>query len=304
MGLAVNMVMDEGKATTLIQSKTRGRQARQKRFETMEAKLPDGTVYTWEVPNPPGWAKDDPELWEMTLKEQSDKSQQKARDAAWKERLEHKANEINSLKAAFHEFDEDDSGSLEHDEVKAILMRAGGGHPMTDADAEEFLKEFDHDGNGSLDMNECTPSPRASPSRRLGAHACAPSLRLPMPRPLDRPAHAYGRAASAVIDAMRAMAGMADLDPHEELQHIADRVRDGTIDKSLLESGKVREKVQKHNKHATGDGKVPRAQRSHAHRRTCSDCCLAHALSPSLCVRADLVQRFVKEADQCRMRRR
>jgi hypothetical protein len=55
---------------------------------------------------------------------------------------------------SFDTFDEDGSGSLEASEIKAILTRMSGGAALTDEDADEFIKEFDRDGDGMIDFNE------------------------------------------------------------------------------------------------------------------------------------------------------
>jgi len=62
---------------------------------------------------------------------------------------------LASLKASFDVFDTDGSGSLDTEEVVEILTRmTGGGTAMSEADALEFIKEFDRDGDGFLDVNE------------------------------------------------------------------------------------------------------------------------------------------------------
>lgn len=62
---------------------------------------------------------------------------------------------IASLKKSFDVFDEDGSGSLDADEVLQILTRmTGGAEPLSEADAREFIQEFDRDGDGLIDFNE------------------------------------------------------------------------------------------------------------------------------------------------------
>ena len=62
---------------------------------------------------------------------------------------------VASLKAAFDVFDEDGSGTLSTEEVKIILTRmTGNSTPLTTADAQAFITEFDRDGDGLLDVNE------------------------------------------------------------------------------------------------------------------------------------------------------
>ena len=62
---------------------------------------------------------------------------------------------IASLKKSFEVFDTDGSGSLGADEVLEILTKmTAGGTPLSEADAMEFIKEFDRDGDGLLDLNE------------------------------------------------------------------------------------------------------------------------------------------------------
>ena len=62
----------------------------------------------------------------------------------------------NGLALSFAEFDRDGSGSLSPDEVVGILMRPGGGMPMTMEDALEFVSLFDSDGDGRLQWAEAS----------------------------------------------------------------------------------------------------------------------------------------------------
>ena len=54
--------------------------------------------------------------------------------------------------------DKDGSGFLEHDEIRAILMRPGGGAPLAqdkaDEEVREFIKKYDENGDGKLSISE------------------------------------------------------------------------------------------------------------------------------------------------------
>lgn len=58
------------------------------------------------------------------------------------------------LVEAFATFDIDGSGTLTADECVAILMRQGGGAPMSLEDARAYVARFDRDGNNVLDYAE------------------------------------------------------------------------------------------------------------------------------------------------------
>lgn len=104
----------------------------------------------------PGWAKDDPELWELERIE-------KATEKGTKMLIERKQNEIKeegakrvkALEAAFAVFDEDGSGTLSTNEVLKVLTRmTSSGSELTKQDADDFIKEFDRNGDGVLSINE------------------------------------------------------------------------------------------------------------------------------------------------------
>ena len=50
------------------------------------------------------------------------------------------------MREAFKMFDTDGSGTLSADEVLAILTQQSGGASLTIEDAQEFIKDFDQDG--------------------------------------------------------------------------------------------------------------------------------------------------------------
>ena len=183
-------------------------------------KLPDGSTYYWDIPDPPTWAKDDPELWEATKNENALKNKEKAFQAHMAARSQEKLEEYRDLENSFKVFDADGSGFLDNAEVLQILTRAGGGHPMSDQDAKEFIELFDHNGDGKMDVKECeSPATLALDSRlfaraaRHGTHPTRPT-RLPC---------------VAVIDAMKAMAGAAGMDNREDAEIVAGILEDGSL---------------------------------------------------------------------------
>ena len=72
--------------------------------------------------------------------------------------LHPKAQKQAIIAAAFKAFDKDRSGFLEHDEIRAILMRPGGGAPLAqdraDEEVREFIKKYDENGDGKLSITE------------------------------------------------------------------------------------------------------------------------------------------------------
>lgn len=98
-------------------------------------------------------------MWDLYVEEQGQKMAKRAfeKKAAEEKAKEKVANDkrVASLKAAFDVFDEDGSGTLSTEEVKIILTRmTGNSTPLTTADAQAFITEFDRDGDGLLDVNE------------------------------------------------------------------------------------------------------------------------------------------------------
>ena len=51
-------------------------------------------------------------------------------------------------------FDTNKDGALERDELKAILCRDGSGRPFSGQDADEFIAQFDEDGDGKISIEE------------------------------------------------------------------------------------------------------------------------------------------------------
>ena len=58
------------------------------------------------------------------------------------------------LREAFATFDEDKSGTLTVNELTGVFTRPGGGNPMDDAEARNFILRLDTDGDGVLSMQE------------------------------------------------------------------------------------------------------------------------------------------------------
>ena len=56
---------------------------------------------------------------------------------------------IKKLKAAFDVFDADGSGALDHEEMREVLKRPGGGQQMTDDEIKEIIQDFDANGDGA-----------------------------------------------------------------------------------------------------------------------------------------------------------
>ncbi len=71
-----------------------------------------------------------------------------------------------SLRAAFAAFDADGSGALDAAELTAILTRSGGGGPLSEAEAQEFICRFDVNGDGVLQVDELIAALTA-PGERL-----------------------------------------------------------------------------------------------------------------------------------------
>lgn len=117
---------------------------------TYEEELPDKSTFQFTTPKPPEWAKDDPELWKVTKAEQIHTKRQEAFRAHWESRTEEKTRELEILKDSFRIFDKDNSGCIDANEVLEILTRVGGGNPMTQDDAKEFIKMFDQNGDGKM----------------------------------------------------------------------------------------------------------------------------------------------------------
>ena len=58
------------------------------------------------------------------------------------------------LRKAFDVFDSDKSGSLSVEELRAVLMRPGGGHAMTIEQVQAIIDEFDTNKDGELQFEE------------------------------------------------------------------------------------------------------------------------------------------------------
>ena len=84
--------------------------------------------------------------------------------------------ELNAatLEEALKKFDTNGDGGLSAEEMAGVLMRPGGGAPMSKQDAEKFVKKFDRDGDGKLSLAELSsalaqaalcarPAPRRTP---------------------------------------------------------------------------------------------------------------------------------------------
>merc|ERR1711992_416621 len=56
------------------------------------------------------------------------------------------------IREAFKIFDRDGNGYIDSKELKQVVTRMG--HVLTSAEADEFMKEADLDGDGKLDYNE------------------------------------------------------------------------------------------------------------------------------------------------------
>lgn len=72
---------------------------------------------------------------------------------------------------AFHEFDADGSGTLNKEELRAILSRPGTGSTMSVMDIDQMMDIFDDDGDGVLSISECVANSNS------GDEPCAPLLR-------------------------------------------------------------------------------------------------------------------------------
>jgi hypothetical protein len=64
--------------------------------------------------------------------------------------------------AAFKVFDKDGDGALSVEELKAVLMRPGGGDPLSDDEVMAIIKEFDANGDGSARQLAGTPCVQCS----------------------------------------------------------------------------------------------------------------------------------------------
>ena len=99
-------------------------------------------------------------MWELYVLDHGVKAAKRELEkrAAAEKAAEQAANDkrIKSLKDSFAVFDTDGSGTLEAEELGQILTRMCGPDcpGMTEADAKAFIKEFDRDGDGMLDVNE------------------------------------------------------------------------------------------------------------------------------------------------------
>ena len=62
--------------------------------------------------------------------------------------------ELQRYREAFNMFDKDGSGALSVEEIKAVLMRPGGGAPISDAEAAALIAESDTNRDGELQFEE------------------------------------------------------------------------------------------------------------------------------------------------------
>ena len=60
----------------------------------------------------------------------------------------------DEVRAAFAEFDKDNSGTLTVDELVGVFTRPGGGKPATEAEARAFIESHDTNGDGVLSLEE------------------------------------------------------------------------------------------------------------------------------------------------------
>ena len=128
-----------------------------------------------------------------------------------KERREHE------LRLAFNVFDTDGSGALDHDEIKAIFTRPGGGMPMTDEEVDALILEFDANSDGELQFEEframwaagddaeaaepAAGPAAAEPAAATATPAAAAAPPAPASAPLAAPASAPAPASGASADA-------------------------------------------------------------------------------------------------------
>ena len=61
-----------------------------------------------------------------------------------------------AIAAAFAKFDVDGSGTLDRAELVALLTATGQGSPISTADANSIIDDFDDDGDGVLSLSELT----------------------------------------------------------------------------------------------------------------------------------------------------
>ena len=71
--------------------------------------------------------------------------------------------EEKRFREAFNVFDADGSGALSVAELRAVLTRPGGGTPLSDAEVEAIIAEFDTNGDGVMLRHHPTYSLAAAP---------------------------------------------------------------------------------------------------------------------------------------------
>ena len=101
----------------------------------------------------------DEEMWKLQSQENglklAEKKFEELKAANLKQMSEEDEARVESLTASFNVFDADGSGELTTDEVITILQRVTpAGTQMTEDDAKAFIKEFDRDDNGTLNLKE------------------------------------------------------------------------------------------------------------------------------------------------------
>ena len=93
------------------------------------------------------------------------------------------ADKEEQLRAAFNVFDEDGSGALSLEELRAVFQRPGGGNALSDEQVDALFTEFDVNGDGVLARMPVFEPPRAA---SIGPTCLGNRLRLRARRGLAR----------------------------------------------------------------------------------------------------------------------